>query len=437
MVQARRARRRRVTWWSSGTLGAERRRWAAPCTGSPEARSGRAAVWRRGVRARTHEFPRLAAGDPAPDRGTRTRPTSPTGRACSWSRAADRAGDARAEHRQGAPADRATRAERGRSSRANEHGPRAAVLQQRDLHGPPAGRHDRGEPGSDGSAGRRPRGAGRVRHGRRFSYPEFVAEVDACALGLDALGVRKGDRVGIWAPNCAEWAFVQYGTAKLGAILVNINPAYRTHELSYVLKQAGISVLVSRAGVQDQRLPRDGRRGARRVPRAARGAVPRRPRVGAAAGHRPRRRPRPAGASARPSCRPTTRSTSSTPRGRRASPRARRSPTTTCSTTGSSSARAAATPRPTASASRCPTTTASAWAWATSAATSHGATMVIPAPGFDPALTLQAVQDEKCTSLYGVPTMFIAELGAARTSPTTTCPACAPASWPARRARSR
>src|ERR1700709_373121 len=80
--------------------------------------------------------------------------------------------------------------------------------------------------------------------GRRFSYPELVAEVNACALGLRAPGVGKGDRVGIWAPNCAEWAFVQYGTAKLGAILVNINPAYRTHELAYVLKQAGISVRV-------------------------------------------------------------------------------------------------------------------------------------------------------------------------------------------------
>src|SRR4051812_19168242 len=81
--------------------------------------------------------------------------------------------------------------------------------------------------------------------GRRWTYPELVADVDACALGLDALGVVKGDRVGIWAPNCAEWVFVQYGTAKLGAILVNINPAYRTHELSYVLRQAGISVLVA------------------------------------------------------------------------------------------------------------------------------------------------------------------------------------------------
>src|ERR1700709_2120402 len=80
--------------------------------------------------------------------------------------------------------------------------------------------------------------------GRRFRYSEFAPEVDACARGLGALGVQKGDRVGIWAPNCAEWAFVQYGTAKLGAILVNINPAYRTHELAYVLKQAGISVRV-------------------------------------------------------------------------------------------------------------------------------------------------------------------------------------------------
>ena len=70
------------------------------------------------------------------------------------------------------------------------------------------------------------------------------------------------------------------------------------------------------------------------------------------------------------------------------------------------------------------------------AATSHGACMVIPAPTFDPVATLRAVQAERCTSLYGVPTMFIAELSA-RTSPTTTCPACAPASWPARRARSR
>ena len=62
------------------------------------------------------------------------------------------------------------------------------------------------------------------------------------ARGLLAAGVAKGDRVGIWAPNCAEWVLVQYATAKIGAILVNINPAYRTHELAYVLRQSGCRV---------------------------------------------------------------------------------------------------------------------------------------------------------------------------------------------------
>ena len=84
-----------------------------------------------------------------------------------------------------------------------------------------------------------------VATGRRWTYAQLRADVDAVALGLVAAGVAKGDRVGIWAPNQAEWTLVQYGTAKIGAILVNINPAYRTHELEYVLNQAGISLLVA------------------------------------------------------------------------------------------------------------------------------------------------------------------------------------------------
>lgn len=80
---------------------------------------------------------------------------------------------------------------------------------------------------------------------RRWTYAELSAEVDRAAAGLHSLGVRKGDRVGIWAPNCAEWVFVQYATARIGAILVNVNPAYRVHELEYVLNQAGIHTLVS------------------------------------------------------------------------------------------------------------------------------------------------------------------------------------------------
>src|SRR3954449_11730214 len=80
---------------------------------------------------------------------------------------------------------------------------------------------------------------------QRLTYAELDAEVERVARGLLARGVEKGDRVGIWAPNCVEWFLVQYATARIGAILVNINPAYRTHEVAYVLKQAGISTLVS------------------------------------------------------------------------------------------------------------------------------------------------------------------------------------------------
>src|SRR5689334_2620731 len=79
-----------------------------------------------------------------------------------------------------------------------------------------------------------------VQSGRRWTYSELGAEVDRVAKGLLARGIAKGDRVGIWAPNCAEWTIAQYATATMGAILVNINPAYRTHELAYALNQSGV-----------------------------------------------------------------------------------------------------------------------------------------------------------------------------------------------------
>jgi fatty-acyl-CoA synthase len=245
--------------------------------------------------------------------------------------------------------------------------------------------------------------------GRRFSYPEFVAEVDACALGLDALGVGKGDRVGIWAPNCAEWAFVQYGTAKLGAILVNINPAYRTHELSYVLKQAGISVLVSAPSFKTSDY--------RAMVAEVRGDCPELREVlfigdpawerliaTGRAGDRALLAERETQLSADdPINIQYTSGTTGFPKGA----------TLThhnllnngffvgegC---GYTEADRICVP--------VPYYHCFGMGMGNLAATSHGATVVIPAPGFDPALTLQAVQDEKCTSLYGVPTMFIAEL---------------------------
>jgi fatty-acyl-CoA synthase len=81
--------------------------------------------------------------------------------------------------------------------------------------------------------------------GVRLTYSEFGAEVDRVARGLLALGLERGDRIGIWSPNNAEWVLIQYATARIGAILVNINPAYRTSELEYALNQSGCRFLIS------------------------------------------------------------------------------------------------------------------------------------------------------------------------------------------------
>ncbi|SLK00759.1 AMP-binding protein [Arthrobacter sp. P2b] len=80
---------------------------------------------------------------------------------------------------------------------------------------------------------------------RRWSYAKMNDDVDRLARALLAVGIAKGDRVGIWSPNCAEWTLLQYATAKAGAILVNVNPAYRSHELEFVVKQNGTRMLVT------------------------------------------------------------------------------------------------------------------------------------------------------------------------------------------------
>ena len=80
--------------------------------------------------------------------------------------------------------------------------------------------------------------------GLRYSYREFLAEVEQCARALLAIGLKKGDRIGIWSPNYAEWSILQFGSSKIGAILVNINPSYRVHELEYALQLTGCSALV-------------------------------------------------------------------------------------------------------------------------------------------------------------------------------------------------
>jgi fatty-acyl-CoA synthase len=245
--------------------------------------------------------------------------------------------------------------------------------------------------------------------GRRWTYPELVADVDACALGLDALGVTAGDRVGIWAPNCAEWVFVQYGTAKLGAVLVNINPAYRTHELAYVLKQAGISVLVSAASFKtsDYRaMVAEVRDGCPELREVLFVGDPEWERLLA-----------------------TGRARDRGLLTRRAAELSVDDPINIQYTSGTTGFPKGATLTHHNLLNNgffvgegCGYTEADrvcipvpyyhcfGMGLGNLACTSHGATAVIPAPGFDPAATLQAVQDERCTSLYGVPTMFIAEL---------------------------
>jgi acyl-CoA synthetase (AMP-forming)/AMP-acid ligase II len=104
---------------------------------------------------------------------------------------------------------------------------------------------------------------------RRLTYAQFLDEVNCCARALMALGVEKGDRVGIWSTNCAKWVIVQFATAKIGAVLVNINPAYRLHELEFALRQSECQWLIIGEGFKDadyaamaQRGRGDDRRGA-------------------------------------------------------------------------------------------------------------------------------------------------------------------------------
>lgn len=84
-----------------------------------------------------------------------------------------------------------------------------------------------------------------VRHqGVRLTYAQFKAETDRLAAGLIALGLKPGDRIGIWSQNNSEWVLTQFATAKAGLVLVNINPAYRTHELEYALNKVGCKALI-------------------------------------------------------------------------------------------------------------------------------------------------------------------------------------------------
>jgi fatty-acyl-CoA synthase len=195
--------------------------------------------------------------------------------------------------------------------------------------------------------------------GRRWTYATFARDVDALASGLQAAGVTQGDRVGMWAPNCPEWTLLQYASATIGAILVNINPAYRTHELEFVLQQAAVSLLVAAPAFKGSDYGAMIEEVRPRCDDLAQVVLLGSGEWDGLATTEVDQDLLTESASRLSADQPTSRSTFST---RQAPPASRRAPpsaTTTSSTTYSSSVSSAATPNVTACAYRCPSTTAS------------------------------------------------------------------------------
>ncbi|KZS82672.1 AMP-binding protein [Mycobacterium persicum] len=247
-----------------------------------------------------------------------------------------------------------------------------------------------------------------VHAGRRWSYAEFLADVRRLATGLVRAGIGVGDRVGIWAPNRWEWVLVQYATAEIGAILVTVNPAYRSSELRYALRQSGVCMIIAAPGFKDADY------------RAILAEVaPDCPDLREAVFMGSSRWDELAGTQADTAA---LQQIAATLTGS--------DPVNIQYTSGTTGHPKGVTLSHlnilnngyfvgelldyTAADRICipaPFYHCFGMVLGNLAATSHGAAVVIPAPGFDPAATLRAVQIERCTSLYGVPTMFIAELG--------------------------
>jgi fatty-acyl-CoA synthase len=248
--------------------------------------------------------------------------------------------------------------------------------------------------------------------GRRWTYAQLDADTDTLARGLIAAGIKAGDRVGIWAPNCAEWVLLQYATAKAGIILVNINPAYRSHELNYALRQSGVRLLVSAESFKTSNY--------RAMIEEVSGGLPGLERViylGSAdwdelfvvgrmpiAGGGDQLAERQAMLSFDdPINIQYTSGTTGFPKGATLSHH-------NILNNGYFIGEGCGYTEQDRVCIPVPFYHCFGMVLGNLACTTHGAAIIIPAAGFDPAATLRAVAAEHCTSLYGVPTMFIAEL---------------------------
>jgi fatty-acyl-CoA synthase len=244
---------------------------------------------------------------------------------------------------------------------------------------------------------------------RRWTYRQLDDDVNTLALSLLARGMAKGDRVGIWSPNTAEWVIVQYATAKIGVILVNVNPAYRAHELTYVLNQSGVSLLVTAPANERSDYPAMAEAARSECPDLSDVVV-----VGTegwasllAAGEtvtpdRLAERTAALGAD-EPINIQYTSGTTGFPKGATLSHHnILNNGYFVGELVGYTEEDRVCLP--------VPFYHCFGMVMGNLGATTHGSCIVIPAPSFDPQATLEAVAAERCTSLYGVPTMFIAEL---------------------------
>jgi fatty-acyl-CoA synthase len=256
--------------------------------------------------------------------------------------------------------------------------------------------------------------------GRRWTYRELNQAVNEVARGLIAAGLQKGDRIGMWAPNCAEWTITQYATAKIGAILVNVNPSYRTHEFAYAVNQSGMRFLVSasefktsnyRQMIEETTGPSSG--SATGEASSATGTQLERviycdtddwarlieegQSVDADAVDNRMGELDPGD----PINIQYTSGTTGYPKGATLSHRnILNNGFFTTELINFTDADRLVIP--------VPFYHCFGMVMANLGCTSHGATMVIPAPAFDPSATLAAIAQERCTAVYGVPTMFIA-----------------------------
>jgi fatty-acyl-CoA synthase len=242
----------------------------------------------------------------------------------------------------------------------------------------------------------------------RYTYAQLGEAVDRTARAFLAAGLEAGERVGIWSPNCAEWVLVQYATAKLGVILVNINPAYRTSELEYALRQSGCRMLVAATAFKTSDYVA--------MVAEVRPSLPALERVVfigrdwdafVASGDAVDASELTARQAATQFDDPIniqyTSGTTGFPKGATLSHHnILNNGYFVGAGCGYTEADRVCIP--------VPYYHCFGMVMGNLGATTHGACMVVPAPAFEPEATLRAVQDERCTSLYGVPTMFIAEL---------------------------